>query len=54
MFSGGFSGGFWMYCCYMWGGMGGGGGAKRVKGTAYNQEKHFIKAVHVKSSLESK
>ena len=53
MFSGGFSGGFWMYCCYMWGGWGG-GGAKRVKGTAYNQEKHFIKAVHVKSSLESK
>ena len=39
-----------MFCCYMWGG----GGGKRVKDTAHNQEKHFIKAVHVKSSLESK
>ena len=38
-----------MFCCYM-----GGGGGKRVRDTAYNQEKHFIKAVHVKSSFESK
>ena len=28
--------------------------AKQVKDTAYNQEKHFIKAVHVKRSLELK